>query len=162
MVWVIEIIILFTLFTLMVVPAVIKNPLLMVHDYPTDIYEKAIELGLVKESHDRKSKKFIVISIITVILIGLIFGPLIYYFNGARNFLTGAGYTYILWTAVNWYDALILDCLWFCHSNKVVIPGTEGMAGYKDYMFHIKGAFKGMLLGIPSAIIAGIVVLVLK
>lgn len=40
MVWVVELIVLFTIFTLIVVPAILKNPLSMVHDYPTDIYLK--------------------------------------------------------------------------------------------------------------------------
>lgn len=55
--WAIELIVLFVLFTLAVVPTVLKNPLSMIHDYPTDIYEKAIELGLVKESQNRTSKQ---------------------------------------------------------------------------------------------------------
>ncbi len=46
MIWIIEFLILFIIFTLMVVPPVLKNPLSMVHDYPTDIYQKAIELLL--------------------------------------------------------------------------------------------------------------------
>lgn len=48
--WIIEFLVLFLIFTLMVVPAVLKNPLSMVHDYPPDIYSKAQEMGLVKES----------------------------------------------------------------------------------------------------------------
>jgi hypothetical protein len=162
MVWIIECLVLFALFTLMVVPKVLKNPVSMVHDYPPDIYKKAMELGLVKESQNRQSKKFFVKRTMAVVLIGVIFGIVVHYVNGADSFLAGAGYTYILWVAANWYDALVIDCLWFCRSKKVVIPGTEGMAGYKDYFFHIKGAFKGMLIGIPSAIVAGIFVLLIR
>lgn len=55
--WLIELIVLFILFNLAVVPTVLKNPLSMVHDYPTDIYEKAIELGLVKESQNRRDER---------------------------------------------------------------------------------------------------------
>ena len=58
----------------------------------------------------------------------------------------------------NWFDALILDCLWFCHDKHFVIPGTEDMTkDYHDYWFHIKGALIGMLLGIPAALVAGII-----
>ena len=63
---------------------------------------------------------------------------------------------YALWVVVNWFDALVLDCLWFCHDKHFVIPGTEDMtAAYHDYGFHIKGALIGMLLGIPAALVAG-------
>lgn len=160
--WVIELLILFSLFTLMVVPAVLKNPLSMVHDYPTDIYKRAQELRLVKESHNRRSKKFLIKRIIALAVIGILFGMIVYYFNGASGFLKGAGYTYLLWIAANWYDCIVIDWIWFCHSKRVVIPGTEGMKGYKDYMFHVKGALKGMLLGIPTAIVAGIIVAVVS
>ena len=86
MVWLIELLVLFLVFTLMVVPSVLKNPLSMVYNCPTDIYKKAIR---------------------------------------------------------------------FCHSKRVIIPGTEGMKGYKDYWFHARGALNGMLLGIPCALAAG-------
>lgn len=38
----------------------------MVHDYPPDIYNKAMELGLVKASQNRRSKKFLVKRLIAV------------------------------------------------------------------------------------------------
>lgn len=158
MVWMIELLVLFALFTLMVVPKVLKNPVSMVHDYPPDIYRRALELGLVQEAQNRRSKAFLAKRMISVVVIGILFGFVVHYVNGANRFLAGAGYTYLLWTAANWYDALVIDCLWFCHSKKVVIPGTEGMAGYRDYLFHIKAALKGMVLGIPSALVAGLVV----
>ena len=155
MILIIEFLILFIIFTLMVVPAVLKNPLSMVHDYPLDIYQKAIELGQVKESQNRKSKKFLVKRVIAIAVIGMLFGFVVYRFNGADNFLKGAGFTYLLWTVANWYDCFVIDWIWFCHSKRVIIPGTEGMRGYKDYLFHVKGSLKGMLLGIPAALVAG-------
>ena len=76
-------------------PTCIKNPLSMVHDYPADIYQKAIEIGLVKESQNRKSKKFLIKRIFAIVVIGIIFGLIVHFINGADNFITGAGYTYI-------------------------------------------------------------------
>ena len=61
---------------------------------------------------------------------------------------------------VNWFDALVLDCLWFCHDRHFVIKWTEDMVReFHDYRFHIKGALIGMVLAIPAALIAGIVVI---
>lgn len=160
--WIVELLFLFFILTLMVVPTMLKDPLSMVHDYPTDIYRKAQKLGLVKESQNRQSKEFLIKRIIALLVLGILFGFLVRYVNAADTFLKGMGYTYLLWTAVNWYDCIVIDWLWFCHSNRVVIPGTEGMKGYKDYLFHAKGALKGMLLGIPVAVIAGIVVSILS
>ena len=43
------------------------------------------------------------------------------------------------------YDAFVLDCVWFCHSKRCVIPGTEDLVdAYHDYMFHIKESAVGM------------------
>ena len=43
----------------------------------------------------------------------------------------------------------------------VVIPGTEGMSGYKDYGFHFRGFIIGTLLSAISAVvIAGLVLLI--
>ena len=154
--WIIELLVLFLIFTLMVVPATLKNPLSMVHDYQTDIYQKAVELGLVRESQDRKSKIFRIKRILAIVVLGVLFGLVVSRFNGADSFISGAGYTYLLWTAANWYDCIVIDWIWFCHSKRVVIPGTEGMKGYKDYLFHVRGALKGMLLGIPAAFVAGV------
>lgn len=159
---VIESIILCALFTLIIIPTMLKDPLSMIHDYPTDIYQKAIELGLVKESQNRNSKKFLVKRIIAIIVVGILFGLIVHYFNGANSFLTGAGYAYLLWTIIDWYDCFVIDWLWFCNSKRVIIPGTEGMKGYKDYLFHAKGSLQGMLIGIPTALIAGITAAILS
>jgi hypothetical protein len=85
------------------------------------------------------------------------------YINGCAAFLSGFGVSYLLWLIVDWYDALILDCVWFCHSKRCIIPGTEDLTdAYHDYMFHIKGSCAGMLIGLPCCLIAGIIAMLLK
>ena len=63
--------------------------------------------------------------------------------------------------AVNLYDMLVLDWGVFCHSQKLRIPGTEDMdEDYRDYLFHAKGALKGIGIGVVVALLAaGIIVL---
>ena len=72
-----------------------------------------------KESNDRKTGLFI----------GYIFlqTVLAYYIGGARTFFEGWFHGYIMWVAEIWFDALVVDCLWFCHSKKMIIPGTEDL-----------------------------------
>lgn len=45
-------------------------------------------------------------------------------------------------------DLVVLDWLIFVRSRPrfIVLPGTEGMAGYKDYFFHLKGFLVGVVL----------------
>lgn len=82
--------------------------------------------------------------------------------NHVTTFLQGFGYTFIIWLSITWFDALILDCVWFCHSSKMRIPGTEDMKEYHDYLFHIKTSFVGTLIGIPACAIVGLLVMLLS
>ena len=56
----------------------------------------------------------------------------------------------------NLIDWLILDWLIFCTITPkfVVLPGTEGMAGYKNYGMH----FRGFLIGTVLAVVIGLII----
>ena len=145
----IECIIGIILFTLIVVPMTLSDPLRSIGDYPPAIREKCIELGLIPKTEKRFSGKEIIKKIIAMIIFIPLFSFIIYKFNGADTFLKGFVDSYIIWSVITWYDAVVLDCIWFCHSKKVKIKGTENMKEYKDYLFHIKQSCIGMLLGLP-------------
>jgi len=59
----------------------------------------------------------------------------------------------------NLVDWLILDWLIICTITPkfVVLPGTEGMAGYKNYAMH----FRGFLIGTVLAAVVGFIVAIL-
>ncbi len=56
------------------------------------------------------------------------------------------------------FDLIVLDLLMFCTWTPgfLVIPGTEGMAGYKDWRMHVKGHMTTglLLLGVMTALLA--------
>lgn len=161
MIFLVESIILCILFSFVVVIPVAKNPIGAIHDYPPAIAQKAIELGLTTEKHKRTSKGVVIVKAIVALVVAFILAWIVVTFNHAEGFLQGAAISYGLWMVINWYDAFILDCLWFCHSRKVIIPGTEGMKEYKDYLFHIKAGLIGSLIGIPVALVVGVFVMIL-
>ncbi|MBR1434321.1 MAG: hypothetical protein IJ584_04325 [Bacteroidales bacterium] len=147
---------LFTLFVYLIS----RDPVKIVYNYPPAIIERCRTLGLVEASNRPGGTVFYVKKVTAMIVFGALLGLLVRYVNGCTNFWGGALTAYALWNVVNWFDALVLDCLWFCHDKHFVIPGTEDMVSdYHDYWFHIKGALIGMLLGIPSALIAGLIVI---
>ena len=77
-------------------------------------------------------------------------------FNRADTFLSGFVTSFLLWLVVDWYDALVIDCLWFCHSKRCIIPGTEDMtAAYHDYGFHIQQSCIGIFIGLPVCLLTG-------
>ena len=135
MVIIIESLIGILLFTILIVPLTLKNRLTSVGDYPPAIREKCMELGLIEKREQRFTKADILR-------------------KGFRD-------AYLIWLTIDWYDALVLDCIWFCHSKKVRIPGTEDMEEYKDYRFHIKQSCIGMLLGLPACLAVGVITAIL-
>jgi hypothetical protein len=56
----------------------------------------------------------------------------------------------------NVVDWLILDWLMFCTVTPrfIVIPGSEGAAGYKNYGYH----FRGFLIGTVFSLVVGLIV----
>ena len=158
---VIESLIGIVLFTAVIVSLTLKNPLTSVGDYPPAIQKKCIELGLIEDRKKRFTKADYIRKGAALIVFAVLFAAVLRKFNGADTFLKGFGISYLIWLIIDWYDALVLDCIWFCHSKKARIPGTEDMAEYRDYLFHIRQSCIGMLLGLPACLLTGLFVMML-
>ena len=158
MTFLIESIIACAVFTLFVF-LMSRNPIKTVFNYPPAIIARCEELGLVNAGSRPGSAIFYAKKGFAMVIFGVLLGLLVRYVNGCETYWCGVLTAYALWCVVNWFDAFVLDCIWFCHDKHFVIPGTEDMvADYHDYWFHIKGGLIGMLLAIPAALIAGVVV----
>ena len=144
------------LFTALVIPTFYRDPLSWISDYPPAIRQRAWELGLIPATQEKMPARVLarklIFSLLTVVQLTL----LLVYGNGAKSFLQGFGLSYGLWTVVAWYDALVIDCLWFCHSKRAVLPGTEDLKNaYHDYWFHIRMSLLGMVIGLPVCLLTG-------
>lgn len=159
LIFVLEAVVLCVFFTAAILSQMGKPLGTILYSYPPQIVDRVIDLGLV-EDKDRNTPsrvKAIKKKWPAVIFLGILIGIIVYFVNGARSFGAGFLVSYGLWLVVDWYDALILDIGWFCHSKKVIIPETEDLVdAYKDYWFHIKGSLIGMALGLPACLIAGV------
>ena len=137
-----------------------RNPIKQIFNYPPAIIERCRSLGLVDDSNRPGGPVFYAKKVVAMLCFGVLLGLLVRYVNGCTTFWSGALTAYALWCVVNWFDAFVMDCLWFCHDEHFIIPGTEDMAAdYHDYWFHIKGGFMGMALAIPAALMAGVIVI---
>lgn len=150
------------LFTLIIIPMDMKDPLAVIGDYPPAIRRRCEELGLIEKREQQLSKKDLIRKGAAVIVLVLIAVFVMIKINHATTFFQGFGYTYIIWLAITWFDALVIDCGWFCHSKRMRIPGTEDMKEYHDYLFHIKASLIGTLIGLPACSIVGLAVQVLN
>lgn len=133
-----------------------------IYSYPPAITRRWIELGRVPVQKVPSLKERLCRKAPAVVVIAAVLGFLVFRLNGCRSFLSGFLVSYGLWLIVDWYDALILDCLWFCHSPTCILPGTEDLKeAYHDYAFHIRASVTGMVLGLPVCLLIGLAVQVI-
>ena len=131
------------------------NPEIWVHDAPPDIREK---FGPKSEKAKRQTT-LIAIPFFLILFGGVIRSNiLLKRQNGGRlpfktAFLNAYGLFLYFWL----FDLVILDWLIFVtlKPSFLIFPGTEGMAGYDDYGFHLKTALPALPMAIlPSLLIA--------
>lgn len=61
-------------------------------------------------------------------------------------FVSAFAFSGVALLVFNTFDLIVLDWLFFCtiQPRQMVLPGTEGMPGYRDYRFHFVGFIKGL------------------
>ena len=153
----IESVVLCLVFTLLVW-LMVRDPIKSLYNYPPKIQDRVKSLEEYKDKIPTQKNKLAAklgASVLFVVVLSL----LLRYVNGYTTFLQAFGWGFLLWTAVNLWDAVVLDILWFCHDPRFVFKGTEDMVSdYHDYWFHIKGFFIGEALALVVCALAGLVV----
>ena len=140
----------------LIIPSVKKNPLAWSYDYPPAIQKRLKALGLVENDKLILSRPVVVRKLLVSLAAAVLFALLMFFVNGADTFVKGFLYSYAVWLSVTWYDALVIDCVWFCHDKSIRIKGTEDMLSeYHNYGYHIAASCKGSLMGIPACALAG-------
>jgi hypothetical protein len=132
------------------------NPEILLNDYPPDIQEKHGPMS------DRSKRQRLPVAI----LLGAVgLGIVILSFSAVRangggkiRFLTAFVHLFVMLSVFNVVDLLLLDWpLVAIVPSFMVLPGTEGSAGYKDYWFHFRGFLIGVVLIVAaSVLLAGV------
>ena len=130
---------------------ILINPRYMMQDYPKEITKDI-------EGKTSKEKKESLLFGIPFMLILFLY-PLFFGLYG--KFLLHFGYwenldaVFLLYFSFNLIDLLIIDWLIFCFITPgfIIIPGTEGNPGYKNYWFHFIGFLKGCVISIAGSVI---------
>jgi hypothetical protein len=161
MVLLIECIVGVVLFTAIAVPLTMRDPLGSIGDYPPAIRRRCEELGLIEPKERRFSAAELVRKVIAVIVLLAGLALLLAKVNGDTTFWQGFRDSLVIWLVIAWWDALVVDCGWFCHSPRSRIPGTEDMPEYHDYLFHIRQSCIGSAIGLPVCLLVGLLVQVL-
>ena len=90
----------------------LNDPLAVIGDYPPAIRRRCEELGLIEKRERQLSKRELIKKGVAVILLVLIAAFVMIKVNHATTFLQGFAWTYIIWLAITWFDALVIDCGW--------------------------------------------------
>jgi uncharacterized membrane protein len=144
--------------SLILIASLYINPRIFLQDYPKDIQTKVPP----KTLFERRMSLLLGIPFLLVLILFPLFSTLaLKHQNGESSpfialFVNAFGVAFIF----NLVDWLFLDWLMFCTITPqfVIIPGTEGMASYKDYGFHFRGFIIGTLLSAISASVIACIV----
>ena len=115
----------------------------MLHDYPKDI-QAASAIGKPSEKQEKNAKLFGAVGGLVIFGALIVFG-LLHFHSEPASFMSVLLYIFIAAMTWNVADLLVMNWLIICLITPkwVVIEGTEGCKGYKDWFFH----FKGFLIG---------------
>lgn len=129
----------------------------MLNDYPPDIRDK---WGAMTERTKRQRVLVANLLLVTVLSVGVWSIRSLSTLAGSDGtFAIAFAHFAIMFGTFNLFDWLLFDWpLVYWQPRFLVLPGTEGLAGYTNYQFH----FRGILIGIPivlagSALLAAIV-----
>lgn len=132
-------------------------PDMWVGDYPPDIKAKYGEMG----PRAKKFRPWIGLLFFGALILFVVFAlvrlrvlvdiPPGFLSNLWADFLTA----FIVLFVFNLFDLLVIDWLIFViiQPAPIVLPGTEGMAGYKDYAFHFRGFLIGTVFSLVGALV---------
>ena len=123
------------------------NPEVMINDYPPDVWAKWGPIG-----ERAKRQRVLVAVIVLAALLGVVAWSsrsLSALVGSDLSFAAAFAHFVIMFGTFNLLDWLALDWpLAYWQPRFIVLPGTEGMAGYRDYGFH----FQGFLIGCPIVV----------
>jgi hypothetical protein len=119
-------------------------PDMWVSKYPPDIQQK---YGPMSPRAARLRPFVAVLVLVTSLVVPLLGLFALRAKVGEVPFILAFTFASVTLLVFNLFDLLILDWLLFCtvQPKLMVLPGTEGMAGYRDYRFHFLGFLKGLI-----------------
>jgi hypothetical protein len=128
-------------------------PDMWVGDYPPDIRERYGQMS----ARAARLRPFVAVPFfLAIFVLPLLSLASLESEVGSVPFLPALASSFLTLLTFNLFDLLVADWLVFCtlRPRWIVLPGTEGMAGYRDYRFH----FVGFLKGIGFCLVGGLVI----
>ena len=134
------------------------NAEMILNDYPPDIRAK---YGVMSEA-TRKQANLMTLPLLATLglVVALGLGQL-RNISGALTFVETLIVSTIIFQMWNLLDLVLLD--WFLlmtlKPKFMILPGTEGMAGYSDYRFHFRKFLNGIVFTFILALVVTVIAL---
>jgi hypothetical protein len=147
--------------SLILLLAVLFNPRFARNDLPKEIQNKVPPLTM----REKLQALFFFIPVITLTIgIPLAFGlALKSEHGGGVSYLALTSHILAVLLIANGFELVVVDWLVYCTitPKRLVIPGTEGMTGYRDYLHQLKSHARGAVAMVfLSPALGGVVLLV--
>lgn len=140
---------------------VVRNPRMMLHDYPKEIQDIVPS----KTEKEKKETETFFVPIRAVLLAYPFIVTFVLAILNKWDFEKDFVFAWALMQFLNLFDLLIIDWLIFCLINPaiVVLTGTKDHKAYKDYFFHFVEFIKGFfILSLVALAMAGTISIVLS
>src|SRR4051794_20135300 len=127
------------------------NPEILLNDYPADIQHKHGPMS--ERSKRQRIPVAILIGAVALAIVTVSFSAVRANSGGRIPFLTAFVHLFVMFSVFNMVDLLVLDWpLVAIRPSFMVLPGTEGSAGYEDYWFHFRGFLIGSVLILAASL----------
>ena len=145
------------IFTLIFVGLTLKNKLAFFREYSPAVQKRYMELHPEFQVPEEKMTPGLICAKVFMCLFFLAILTAMAWIAGADGFLKGFGYSYLIWTVVNVFDATVLDLGVFMSWKRVRLPGTEDMdQEYRQNVWpSLKGGLYGSAIGLPVCLLCG-------
>jgi hypothetical protein len=134
------------------------NAEMILNDYPPDVREKfgAMSARTRKQANLATFPLLATLGLVLVLGLGQLRSIL-----GELTFVNTFIVTTLIFQTWNLLDLVLLD--WFLlmtlKPKFMILPGTEGMAGYNNYMFHFRKFLRGIVLTLLLSLVVTLIAL---
>lgn len=147
--------------SLILLLAVFLNPRFARNDLPKDIQDTVPPLT----TAEKLQALFFFLPVIALVIgIPLAFGLALKNQHGSDvSYLALTGHMLAVLLTANVFELVVVDWLIYCTitPKRLVIPNTEGMAGYRDYVHQLRSHARGAVVMLfLSLALAGVVLLI--
>ena len=138
------------------------NPEIMLRDYPPDVQAEHGPMS------DRSKRQRLVVAILVLaVMFGVIvasLAPILDDAHAAGLFPTVFVHFFVMFSVINVLDWLVFDWLIVVRIRPsfLILPGTKGMAGYRDYAFHFRGFLIGILITLAASLLLAALITLLR